>query len=85
MFGARAGDGEWAASLAAWPTLEPTQPDLGRKGTEVNLRLPPALRSSLSGPESPTVQRGDGSRPALRGHATSFLSLRLWISTPLHT
>lgn len=37
MFGARAGAGEWADSPAAWPTLEPTQADLGRKGIEVNL------------------------------------------------
>lgn len=48
MFGARAGAGEWAASSAAWPTPEPTQPDLGRKGTEVKLRiLPPSFLGSL--------------------------------------
>lgn len=52
LFGARAGAGEWAASPAARPTPEPTQPDLGRKGTEVNLLTPPALLSRLSGPET---------------------------------
>lgn len=48
MFGARAGAGQGAASPAARPTLEPTQPNFGRKGTEVNLLI--LLSSFLASP-----------------------------------
>lgn len=56
LFGAKAGAGEWADSLAAWPTPEPTQPDLGRKRTEINQLILHVLLPSLSGPESPPLE-----------------------------
>lgn len=78
MFGARAGAGEWADSPAAWPVLEPTQSDLGRKGTEVNLSiLPPSFAASL-GPslslENEVKARGRHSRDL--PHHSSACSFR---------